>query len=89
VKSQKTISIITLLAFVSAVALVCAGFIVQMTTKAPSEANTFQAVIWQRETQTLIVIGIYFAFFAGSAFIFSITTRLLGSRWRHNDKTSK
>ena len=63
-KPRKTFSIVNLLAFTSAVALLCAGFIIQTTATSLSDANRFQVVIWQRETQTLVMMGIYFGLLA-------------------------
>ena len=63
-KPRKTFSIVNLLAFTSAVALLCAGFIVQTTSIPSSKSNLFQVIIWQRETQTLVMMGIYFAVLA-------------------------
>ena len=88
-KSRKSFSTITLLAFVSAVALLCAGFIVQTTATPLSDANSFQVAIWQRETQTLVMMGIYFALLAGAALILGITARLWAARSLHTDKISK
>ena len=61
---MKSFSIATVMAFASVVALLCAGLIAQTTAATSSEANPFQVAIWQRETQTLIMIGVYFALLA-------------------------
>jgi hypothetical protein len=68
-KSWKTFSVVNLLAFASAVALLCAGFIAQAAAGASSEAKPLEVAIWQRETQTLVMIGIYFAGLALLAFL--------------------
>ena len=63
-KRLKTFSIANVMAVASTAALLCAGFIAQAAAGASSEVKPLEVAIWQRETQTLVITGIYFAVLA-------------------------
>ena len=82
---MKFSSIATVVAFASSVALLCAGLIAQTTAATSGEANPLQVTIWQRETQTLIMMGIYFALLA----ILMLLGKLVVIKKRASESTSQ